>query len=655
MPDLQIGLSGLRVAQDALEITGTNIANASTAGYHRQEARIAPEDTTSGDGIPTGGARLLGVRRAMDVLLERQLLGQQTLLGQAEQELLTLRSMEAVLGELGSQGVSDAITAFFGALQELAAQPDSQAFQEQVVWAAEALAQQFRSLGEFFWNLQQNLRLEGQGLIGQINVLTGEIASLNRQIEPLARTGGSPNLLLDRRDQAVNELAELVGIRALAATDGSETVSIMAFGTPLVSRTGATEVELGDAGGGLLGVSVKDANYYTTDVEGGRLGGLLALANTVLPEITGTLDDLVAELVNRVNGYHVQGVGPRGAFTSLTGWRVGSGQLDTWEAWGTALQAGILYVRVTDANTATTTRSAIDIVAADTLATIAAKLDAVTGLTGSVADSVLTIGVEDADRYSFDFLPAPVTTLQGGWSGTATPTVTGTYAPDQDQVLTCKVLTTGTVGLTDGLTVEVRNAASELVATLDVGAGYAAGDRLVIIDDLYAAFDAGTLTQDEEFAVRVLASSDGSGFLASAGINTFLKGDSMFSLEVDDWVKDDPARLASAMGDAMTDNLNVRRLADLGAQPLAALGDMTVADAYRMVVTGVGQRINYGASRESGLQNAMQQLQRQRDDLSGVDINEEAAKMLVFEQMFQAMAKFIGAQERAMDSLLELM
>ena len=120
-------------------------------------------------------------------------------------------------------------------------------------------------------------------------------------------------------------------------------------------------------------------------------------------------------------------------------------------------------------------------------------------------------------------------------------------------------------------------------------------------------------------------------------------------------VKDDPTRLASARGDDMTDNLNVRRLADLGAQPLAALGNMSIADAYHMVVTGLGQRIHYGAARESALQNAMQQLQRQRDDLSGVDINEEAAKMLIFEQMFQAMAKFIGAQERAMDALMELM
>jgi len=655
VPDLQIGLSGLRTAQEALEVIGTNLANASTAGYHRQEATIASLVTGSGAGLPVGGSEVTAVRRSIDRLLEAELLSRETLLAQVEQELLTLETIEGAFGDMDTQAVTDAIDNFFAALNELSAQPDSQAYQEQAAWAANALAWQFRTLGEFFSNLEANIQLAAQDAVAQANALTAEIASLNRDIEPLARAGSAPNLLLDRRDQAVTELAQLVGVTATEATDGSETVMVTAFGTVLVARAGDIELELGRTADSRLGVSVKDANHFVADVDGGRLGALFALANTVLPEITGRLDDLVAETVHQVNGCHVQGVGPAGAFTSLTGWRVSTAALDTWDAWGTALQAGTLYVRVTDANTATTTRTAIDVVAADTLVTLAAKLDGVTGLTGSVADSALTIGVEDTDRYTFEFLPAPVTTVQGGWSGTASPTVTGTYAPDQDEVLTCTVLTTGTVGLTDGLAVEVRNAAAELVATLDVGSGYAAGDRLTVSDDLYAALGAGTLTQNDQFTIRALATSDSSGLLAAAGINTFFKGDAMLSIEVDDWVMDDPTHLATAMGDDMTDNLNVLRMAALGGEPLAALGDRTIADSFRMVVTHVGQRVHSGASRTSALRDALRQLHTQRDDLSGVDVNEEAAKMLVFEQMFQAMAKFIATQEETMAALMELL
>jgi len=653
MPDLNIGLSGLRVAQDALDIIGANIANAATPGYHRQTPRIASQWASAG--VAVGGAEIVEIRRSIDALLENGLQEQGTQLGQVSQELLALRSIESALGELGSEGLGEAITRFFGALKELAAQPTSQAFQEQAVWAADGLAKQFQTLGDFLADTDRHLRAEGDDLIRQANTLLEEIASLDEEIEPASFTGGQPNLLKDRRDQAIAELSELMGVDVRHQTDGSGTVTVTAFGTPLVLRKTAAELVVDTTDAGLLGVSVGSTNLYFTDVEGGRLGGVFAMVNTILPDIRTRLDTLAGEVAYRMNALHAQGVGPAGSFTSLLGQPVSTDRLDTWTEWGAHVQAGTLYVRVTDANTGTVARSSIAITAADTLATIAGKLDVVTGLTGTVTGSALNIGVEDSARYTFDFLLGPVTTLQGGWSGTASPTVSGTYIPQQDETLTCTVTTGGTVGLTGGTTVEVRNAANELVKTLSIGLGYAAGDPVEISDGLHVAFDTGTLTLGEQFTIESPASSDSSGFLATAGINTFFTGNSMQTIAVHDAIMADPTRLGSTISEDAGGNVNILRMAELNDTPLAALGNVAISESYRLAVTDVGHRIRFSEAREAGLQSVQQQLYRQRDEISGVDINEEAARMLVFEQMFQAMARFIATQEQTMGALMELL
>jgi flagellar hook-associated protein FlgK len=222
-------------------------------------------------------------------------------------------------------------------------------------------------------------------------------------------------------------------------------------------------------------------------------------------------------------------------------------------------------------------------------------------------------------------------------------------------VLTCTVTAHGAVGITDGLSIEVRDESAELVATLNVGAGYAAGDRLEIADGLHATFAAGTLTAGEQFTVNALARSDSSGFLAAAGVNTLFNGNALLDMAVDDALLAQPGRLACAVGENMNDNTNLRRIADAGDLQLPALGGMSCADACRTVITHIAQRIQFAESRHSSLGSIIHQLLTQRDDISGVDVNDEAGKMLMFERMYQALAKLINTQQRALEALLEML
>jgi len=655
MADLDIALSGLNVARRAIELVGTNIANVATEGYHRQDLRIEPVESNRMGQISVGGAQVAVVLRSMDVLLESELLRQQPLYGQASQELATLESIEAALDNVDAKGLVQAINEFFGSLTELAAQPDSQALREQAVWAADSMARQFRNLGNFFEDLQDQLLIEAQSLIGQANQLASNIAQINSDIESVVLHGGSANLLADKRDQAIKDLGELVDVQTHKGTDVSLVTNVVAWGTPLVSRTMATELEVQVTEDEKLGVSVVGAEYYMTGVSGGRVGGLLNLANNIVPDLVAGLDTLARSIVDEINAQHVQGVGSAGAFTRLSGWRTETGALSGWDEWGQTLSAGTFQIRVSDLQAGTVERTAIDVAGTDTLAEVAARLDAVTGIDAFVADGTLRIEATDPQRYRFDFLRTPVLAVEAGWTGTASPTIQGTFTGEADQTYTATVTTGGTVGLTGDLAVRITNADGEVVTTLHPGLGYPAGNRLDIEKGITVSFGAGTLTAGETFTVEALDSSDSSGLLAAAGINAFLTGDSAVTMGVRREIMDDSRLLATAAGENLNDNLNVRRMAEVGQTPLAALGNMAPPDSYRYYVISVAQQLNVTKARAGALEDILQQLYTQRNTGSGVDINEEAGKLLIFEQMHQALAKLINTQQRTIQYLMEIM
>ncbi|MHC4060247.1 MAG: flagellar basal body protein, partial [Planctomycetota bacterium] len=144
MDSYSIGLSGLNVAQNALDIIGNNIANAATDGYHRQRLELAPAYMSQvGSVLLGGGVDIVGITRMIDGLLEQEILRQQSSLGRVRAELTTLRTVESTFGELSTEGpLSLAIDQFFNALQDLSAHPTESIWQNQLVMAAETVAYQ---------------------------------------------------------------------------------------------------------------------------------------------------------------------------------------------------------------------------------------------------------------------------------------------------------------------------------------------------------------------------------------------------------------------------------------------------------------------------------------------------------------------------------
>lgn len=662
MSNYSIAMSGLDAAQKALDVIGNNIANAATEGYHRQRIELRPAcSSQQGSVLLGGGVAIDSITRLVDNFLELEVLRQQSSLGQVSHELAMLRTIENAFGEFAGEnsGLNVAIDKFFNTLQDLNADPTNIVWQTQAVSDADAMAGQFRTLGEFLTTLETQIGLEAENAIEHVNTLTSQIAELNNSIKKLEVGGAQANNLRDQRDRYILELSELVCIETQSREFGVVDVAIV--GMPVVMGASAVELETGLDGNGSLGISIAGASNYTTNIQGGKLGAMLSLKNDIVYDIHNNLDSLATAIVQQINKYHVQGIGSEGSFTELTGWANTNGDLSDF----TSLSDGTVYIRVTNTTTGEITRQSINIDAddndagCDTLTDVKNAIDAIAGLSASVNSSNQLTITADAD-YEFDFLPAVLptaTTTDFGEASPPTVTVSGIYTAAENQTFTFTVKGDGSVG-NGTLELEVTDGDSNVVATVNVGSGYAAGDEINIGDTgIKIALSAGDLdetTEGDEFTVQALANTDTSGFLAAAGINTFFAGSSAVNMVVCSDISATPGRIATALVSDIADSSNVSRMVNLRNEAISSLGSLTCGEFYRGMTSNIGQQFSMRQIRQDNIEVMVQNLANQRSEISGVDINEEAAQLLIFEQMFQAMARYMNTIQTSVESLMQI-
>ena len=655
MQNYSIALNGLDAAQKALTIIGNNVANAATEGYHRQKIELAPAySSQAGSTLLGGGVDVAGVTRIIDSLLEQEILRQQSSLGQVSQELTTLQTIESILGEFSvGSSLSSTIDEFFNALQDLCAHPSQIIWQSQAVTAGQTLAGQFRTLAEFLARLETQITLEAENAIGRVNTLINQIAELNDNIERMEMSGGQANNLRDQRDQCIAQLSELIGVETHSREYGVLDVSIA--GITVVAGASTTELEVGLDDSNRLSVFAAGAHNYSANVQGGRLGGLLSLKNELVSDVYNDLDALAKAIIQQVNQCHVQGVGSQGSFSELTGWKMSSESVVDFDA---PVTDGKIYVRVVNTGTGEITRHAIDVdVSTDSLTTIAAKVDAIDGLSGSWS-AIGGLRIQAETGYEFDFLPAVLPQPEAAdidFNGLLDPTVSvsGIYAESSNDTFTFTVCGTGQVG-NGTLTLTVTNSASETVTTLNIGSGYAAGDKLDVGNGITISLSTGDLVNGDSFSIDAFADTDTSGVLAAIGINCFFSGSGAADMAVCSHMINSPGRIATALGAELNDNANALRLADLRDQAISSLNGMTPGEFYRRLVADVGQQVSVKQMRQDNIEAVVQNLADRQSEISGVDINDEAAQMLIFEQMFQAMAKYLTTIQSSISTIMEI-
>jgi len=673
MAGYEIGISGLHAAQKALDIIGNNIANSATEGYHRQEIDLRPADEVYTNGQMVGqGVEYAGVRRLVNQILESELLRQRSTLADIEKRLDTLQTIENAFGELSSEGLSVALDNFFAAFNDLSVRPDDVNLQSAVLSSAETVTNHFRNLGTVIANIEDMLYNEAGSTVERINLLAAQIAKMNTEVYAQQMRGNDANNTMDQRDMLIAELSELIGIRTVVRDTGM--VDITASDVSLVVGSTATELETGLVLNGQqyqLGLRPKETQEYDTNVSGGVLGGLIKLRNDLVDSVKTQLNTLAETLISQTNQLHVQGVGTNGAFTMLSGWTMIETEVAKMQP---PVTDGQIHIRVTDP-TGQVVRHTIAVTASSTLSSIAADIAAIDGLDQNTGVNTGRLQIIANSGYSFDFLggtlSVPNTTVPdplagaGAGPGQLPPTmaVSGGYIGTADETYTCTVKTvppgqTFAIG-TGTMELEVQNAAGAVLRTVNIGQGYVAGTNVILDNGVKIRFESngvspGYFNDAEQFTIEALASSDSSGFLATVGINSFFSGTDADSIAVSDFVRNDGANIAFSRTVEMTDNLNAGAIAALGDSAQNALGNLSPKQFYRKLVIDLGNEVSIAQMQHNNAQSIQRSLDQQRDEISGVDINEQASLMMMYERMFQAMARYMNTINETYETVLTI-
>jgi flagellar hook-associated protein 1 len=311
---IDIAARALAAFQQALNVTGNNIANVNTPGYSRQTVQFNEVTPTTSFGLKIlsfgNGVGIQKITRIQDAFLLARKIASQGDVGKSASLSDTLGQIETLTAEGNGTGVSDALNQLFTSFSALASNPNDQGSQTQVQLAAETLAQRVQQTYSNLESVKGQLKGDITQTFQDIDSLTTQIDQLNTQIRGKVASGEQPNDLLDQRDQAVTKLSQLVNIHTTNFSDG--TVNIYADQMTLVDQSGARPFPTTYDP---IASTVTDANG-TYNITAGKLGGLMQGIKTINGYET-TLDNFANTLRNKVNTIYAAGVNSQGQTNQL--------------------------------------------------------------------------------------------------------------------------------------------------------------------------------------------------------------------------------------------------------------------------------------------------------------------------------------------------
>jgi flagellar hook-associated protein 1 len=308
MSILSTGVSGLMASQRALATTGHNISSATTEGYSRQRVEFAPQDAQRTGGYYVGqGVRLTSVQRVQDGLVNTQLRNTLTINTNTSVRLAYAERVDNLLAD-ETTGLTPILDSYSAALQDVADDPTALPARITLLSTATTLTTR---LGAVNGQLEEQRGLvNGQikETVGELNQLAQKVADLNSRISGgFTGTSGPPNDLLDQRDVLLNQIAQRVDVGITKDDDGAVNVFV-GNGQTLVmgnnARTLLTGNFSGDPGNLDIGLQINATGLpanITRQITGGKLGGLIDTRTNILDVAQNTLGLIGLTLTTRFN------------------------------------------------------------------------------------------------------------------------------------------------------------------------------------------------------------------------------------------------------------------------------------------------------------------------------------------------------------------
>jgi flagellar hook-associated protein 1 FlgK len=591
---LSTSLSGLMAAQRSLETVQHNISNVNTEGYSRQRVEQSTRTPRyTGDGYVGQGVQVTNVTRSYDQFINKQLNSSLSAFGDADRYRQLSTRVDNIMAD-PSTGMAPAINRFFNALNEVADDPSSIPSRQVLLSEAETLTQSFNTLTDRFEEIRTQNNNDIGAMVNDINSLAKSIADINVQVTSgVGRTGGAmlPNDLLDEQDALFSKLAEIVNISVVPQKDGSSSVFI---------GNGQALVLSGDAA---------EFTTFQSEYDPNRL------------EIGLKVPSGINNVTSQISGGSLAG--------SL---RFRDEVLDPAQqqlgrvAAGLAMEVNALHEKGFDLS-GTAGSAIFNFSGTEEVPVIKSPLN-----TGNAAVRVnfQDVNANPSAAGNLDFSDFKLKYV-GGTDYTLTRV-------RDNQVINLTATTVAGVSTLSFAATQPANIDVSALPGIDITVDLSGGQ---------------TLSVGDEFLARPAYSA---AQKIGVNINDPRKIAAATNVEVDPVTKlpvlDGLGNPVIIKGPMPTDNRNALQLANLGNKLGMLGGSATFNGAYGQIVSSVGGLTRASELSSSAQQTLLNQAKESREGLAGVNLDEEAANLIKFQQAYQASAQSISVARSLFDTLI---
>ncbi len=635
---LNIGVSGLLAFQRSLSTTGQNISNVNTPGYSRQRVDLGTRPAQFvGAGYLGSGVQVTAVQRVYDSFLVAQLRTSTAANSQLQSFYSYTSRVDNLLADAES-GLSPAMQEFFNAVQGVANEPSSIPARQVLLSNAQGLADRFYYLNQQLSDLGSGVNTQLKTITNEINALAQGIARINSEISAAQGAGGAPpNDLLDKRDTFIAQLAEQVGVTAVAQDDGAVNIFI-GSGQSLV--VGAQANTLTTAPNPFdptrLEVAYKNGSstvIISDNLTGGALGGALQFRKQVLDSTQNSLGQLANGLASTFNTQHLLGQDLNGALGAAF------------------FNAGVPQVLARSSNSGAATASA--------------TITDVNALTAS--DYRLQRNADGGGNANYTLTRLSDNTVVTTFTPALPAAVSGTL-PTVDGLTVS--WSGGVMAVGDSFLVQpTRNGARDIgvaigdprkiAAAAPIRAGKSlsnTGDASVSAGQVLNASNPALLTNvtitfnnpPTTFNVTGVA-PDPSPVAYTSGTNIAYNG---WQIQISGAPKVGDVFTIQPNANGVGDNRNALLLGGLQAKLTLAGSTASYQDLYGQSVAQVGATTHQADITRQAQESLLRQVTDARDSVSGVNLDEEAAELIRFQQAYQAAAQVITSANTLFDTLL---
>jgi flagellar hook-associated protein 1 FlgK len=669
---LNVGISALTTNQKLLQVTGNNISNAGVESYSRQRAEVStrPEQLLGGSYQGTGNI-VDNISRVVDQFLITQI--QLDTSSRSSLEAFA-RNMEQVDGLLSDDfsGLSAILSEFFAAIESSAQDPTSEPARQVVITQAESLALKINNLSD---RVEQQLNfVDGQlrALSSQATTLAKGIASLNEGIaDQVARGGGAqPNQLLDQRDEMLRQLAEIVNISTVK--DGNDLNVFIGNGLPLVTgfKALALDTQQGVDGVNIMLVGRGSVSQRVTHLmSGGEMGGLLDFREVGgdLLNVIGRIGIGLADSVNQQNALGIDLDGNAGGtiFRDVNAGTIPQSRIIA-DGDNSAPTLQNMAINITDVGQLTTSDYRLSVVDNDGAAPLDYRILRVSDNATTIVNGIAGAQSIAIDGFSIDISSATQANLAlndqfrirptraGGADTTVDITRQQELAYSVPVVTDAKIGNNGTGVISSGeMLAIVDDSALALTPANPIyqSAGVLAAPVLI---QFTTATDYTVYETSDPFNPAVLFSGtiipgQKNEIFGSQGTDPKFIG---FQVTIDGAPQVNDEFTIDFNQNGSSDNRNAAALSGIRAQNILDGNSTNFENSYGRLIERIGTQTAQAKVGRDASESLLFQSQASRDSMAGVNLDEEAANLIKFEQAYNASAQLITVARQIFDTLL---